>query len=66
MDTVNLASRLCDIAEPGQLLAATDDLELPEWVAATEHDPVMVKGMADEVSPVLSQRVQFHQLVISS
>lgn len=46
---VNLASRLCDIAEPGQLLAATDDLELPEWVAATEHDPVMVKGMADEV-----------------
>ena len=30
---VNLASRLCDIAEPGLLLAATVDLELPERVA---------------------------------
>jgi adenylate cyclase len=50
---VNLASRLCDIADAGQLLAATDDLELPEWVAAGEHDPVLVKGMAQEV-PVVS------------
>lgn len=49
---VNLASRLCDIAQPGQLLAATDDLDLPEWVVATEQDPVMVKGMADEVAVV--------------
>lgn len=50
---VNLASRLCDIADAGQLLAATDDLELPEWVAAGEHEPVFVKGMAEEV-PVVS------------
>lgn len=50
--SVNLASRLCDIAKPGQLLAATDDLDLPEWVVATEQDPVMVKGMADEVAVV--------------
>jgi adenylate cyclase len=50
---VNLASRLCDIAGPGQILAATDDLELPDWVAAGEHDPVLVKGMAEEV-PVVS------------
>lgn len=49
---VNLASRLCDIAGPGQLLAATDNLELPEWVAASEHNPVVVKGMADEVAVV--------------
>lgn len=49
---VNLASRLCDIAEPGSLLAATDDLELPEWVTATDHEPVHVKGLADEVSVV--------------
>lgn len=49
---VNLASRLCDIAEPGQLLAAADDLDLPEWVVAAEHDPVVVKGMADEVAVV--------------
>ena len=49
---VNLASRLCDLAAPGQLLAATDDLDLPEWVVAAEHAPVMVKGMADEVTVV--------------
>lgn len=49
---VNLASRLCDIAAPGQLLAATENLELPEWVAASEHDPVAVRGMADEVAVV--------------
>jgi adenylate cyclase len=49
---VNLASRLCDIAGPGQLLAATDDLDLPEWVTAAEHDPVVMKGMADEVAVV--------------
>lgn len=49
---VNLASRLCDIAGPGQLLAATGDLELPEWVTAAEHDPVVVKGMAGEVAVV--------------
>lgn len=52
---VNLASRLCDIAGATEILAALDDLELPEWVAASEHDPVMVKGMADEV-PVVSLR----------
>ena len=49
---VNLAARLCDIAEPSQLLAAAGDLELPEWVAAADHDPVLVKGMADEVAVV--------------
>jgi class 3 adenylate cyclase len=49
---VNLASRLCDLAEPGQLLAAVDDLTLPEWVEATSHDPITVKGMADQVPTV--------------
>jgi len=49
---VNLASRLCDIAAPGQILAASDGLELPEWVIAEVHDPVHVKGMADEVAVV--------------
>ena len=34
--SVNLASRLCDLAGPGQLLAAADGLELPEWVVAAE------------------------------
>lgn len=49
---VNLASRLCDIAAPGQLLAAADDLELPEWVVAEALEPVVVKGMADAVNVV--------------
>lgn len=49
---VNLASRLCDKAAAGQLLAATDHLELPEWVATTAQDPVRVRGLAGEVSVV--------------
>ena len=49
---VNLASRLCDLAAPGQLLAASDGLELPEWAVADEHPPVAVKGMAGEVEVV--------------
>lgn len=49
---VNLASRLCDTAQPGQLLAATDLLELPEWVVAEDHEPVTVKGMAAPVPVV--------------
>ena len=50
---VNLASRLCDLAPPGQLLAADDHLELPEWVVATPHEPVLVRGMAEPV-PVIA------------
>jgi|GEM_PF-1669880 class 3 adenylate cyclase len=49
---VNLASRLCDIAAPGQLLAAADVLDLPSWVVASDHAPVRVKGMAGEVAVV--------------
>lgn len=49
---VNLASRLCDLAPPGQLLAAEDNLELPDWVVAEEHDAVTVKGMIEPVSVV--------------
>ena len=52
---VNLASRLCDVAEPGQLLAASDNLELPEWVEAEELPAVHVKGMAEEV-PLVALR----------
>jgi class 3 adenylate cyclase len=49
---VNLASRLCDIAGAGQLLAAAHGLDLPEWVATEEHEPVLVKGMAEEIGVV--------------
>ena len=47
---VNLASRLCDVAEASQLLAATADLELPEWAVADEHRSVTVRGMAEPVT----------------
>ena len=43
---VNLASRLCDLAGEGELLAATSDLNIPEWVVADERPPVIVQGMA--------------------
>ena len=49
---VNVASRLCDIAEPGQLLAAADGLELPEWVVAEALEPVVLKGMHEPVEVV--------------
>jgi class 3 adenylate cyclase len=50
--SVNLASRLCDTADAGQLLAATDGLELPEWVATSELEAVVVNGLADAVPVV--------------
>lgn len=49
---VNLASRLRDLAGPGELLACADSLELPEWVVATEHEPVVVKGLTEPVAIV--------------
>lgn len=50
--SVNLASRLCDTAAAGRLLAAADDLTFPEWVSTTDHDPVYVKGMTAPVNVV--------------
>ena len=49
---VNVASRLCDIAGPGQLIAAVDGLELPEWVVADELEAVALKGMHEPVDVV--------------
>lgn len=49
---VNVASRLCDLAGPGCLLAATDGLELPEWVSAEALEPVALKGMHEPVDVV--------------
>jgi adenylate cyclase len=46
---VNLASRLSDIAGPGELFACADGLELPEWVVAAEREPVIVKGLQEPV-----------------
>lgn len=49
---VNLASRLCDKAAEGQILAAADHLEFPEWVATVALDPVQVRGLAEAVNVV--------------
>jgi adenylate cyclase len=49
---VNLASRLCDLAAPGQLIASSEELELPEWVATAALEPVAVKGLATRVDVV--------------
>ena len=46
---VNLASRLSDLAGPGELFACADGLELPEWVVASEREPVVVKGLHQPV-----------------
>ncbi len=49
---VNLASRLCDLAQPGELLAATDGLKLPEWALASDRPAAVVAGMASPVAVV--------------
>jgi adenylate cyclase len=47
---VNLASRLCDQAEAGQVLAAQDGLVLPDGVEASGYETVHVRGMANDVA----------------
>ena len=48
---VNLAARLCDVAEPDQILAAADDaLTLPGDVEATSATPVHIKGFVQTVA----------------
>jgi class 3 adenylate cyclase len=49
---VNLASRLCDNAEAGVVLAAADDLVLPDWVDVDEARVVPLKGLHESVSAV--------------
>jgi class 3 adenylate cyclase len=51
--SVNTAARLCDRADAGMILAATDSLVLPEWVEAEGCPPLHVRGLADPVSVVL-------------
>src|SRR5947209_9455068 len=49
---VNTAARLCDRAEAGQVLAATDGLELPDWVEEHDTEPVSVRGLSEPVELV--------------
>jgi class 3 adenylate cyclase len=49
---VNIAARLCDRAEPGQVLAARDGLAVPQWVDENEIPALGVKGMAEAIELV--------------
>jgi len=50
--SVNTAARLCDRADAGMILAATDALVLPDWVEAVGCAPLHVRGMSEPVSVV--------------
>ena len=49
---VNVAARMCEVAEPGQVIAWVKDLRTPPWVAATPLGPFRVKGIAGAVDTV--------------
>ena len=48
----NLASRLCDVAEPGEILADSLHGELPRWIEVTGRRGVEVTGMGGIASVV--------------
>jgi adenylate cyclase len=48
----NLASRLCDVAEPGEILAHSLHGELPRWIEVTGRRAVEVTGMGGIASVV--------------
>lgn len=50
--TVNAASRLCDVALPGQILVSTEDAsphELPRWMQLRPLGPLAVAGLSRPV-----------------
>ncbi len=46
---VNIAARLCDLAQPGRVVAWADHLDTPTWVAVTPLDPSWLKGVSGPV-----------------
>ncbi|MCU1462062.1 MAG: adenylate/guanylate cyclase protein [Acidimicrobiales bacterium] len=46
---VNIAARLCDRADAGEILAATWDLRLPDDVEAVGERAIPLKGLSEEV-----------------
>ena len=49
---VNLAARLCDLAEGGESLADPSVVEaLPRWGAARGHEDIALRGIERPVSP---------------
>jgi class 3 adenylate cyclase len=50
---VNMAARLCDAADPFEVLMPTMQLErLPPGITATPHEPVVLRGFPGEVEVV--------------
>ena len=47
--TVNLAARLCDYAQPGEVLAALDGLLLPVSIEAAPAPDAVIRGMGQPV-----------------
>jgi adenylate cyclase len=50
--SVNTAARLCDRAEPGEVLASSNGLTVPEWVIASPCPPIRVRGLSEPVEIV--------------
>jgi class 3 adenylate cyclase len=49
---VNVAARLCDLAEAGAVLASPDELHLPTWVHAAEERTVDIRGIGAPIAVV--------------
>jgi adenylate cyclase len=49
---VNTAARLCDTAGHGQVLAATEGLEIPDWIEASGPTEQRLRGLAEPVTVV--------------
>jgi class 3 adenylate cyclase len=49
---VNIAARLCDVAEAGVVLACPDDLQLPAWVHVSDQRTVTIRGIGEPIAVV--------------
>ena len=43
-EPVNLAAKLCAVAQPGQILASCEVADLPEWIRVQAVDQVEIRG----------------------
>jgi adenylate cyclase len=55
---VNIAARLCERAEAGQVLAARDGLAVPEWVEEGDIPALGIRGLAEPVELVALSPVE--------
>jgi adenylate cyclase len=50
---VNVAARLCDLAEAGVVLATSDELHLPTWVHMADERRVNIRGIGESIAVVV-------------